>query len=498
MSDQPEPVATPAPHRPWLAALLSFILPGLGQAYARRWLVAVVFALPILALLLVAIGAYTDVLGTVRRGLFASDVLVAILIGNGVVLAWRVLAIADAGLTPWSAIRGRERRIALLCVAALLAVTTAMHVWVGAVVIQLDATLGQVFAPDDEPAGDPGSEPGEGDGEPGLEQRPPQWDGTERINILLLGTDAAPGRETALTDVVLVVSADPVTRTAVMISVPRDTGFLPLPDTTVYPTGIYPQRVNSIMARAAEDPDTWCPDLVDRPELCGIRSVERAVGLYLGLEIHHHAIVDMAGFADMIDAIGGVDLCLPGRLVDPEFDDAISGRHADGLVLEAGCRRYDGTDALAYARSRKGWIELPDGTVEGQSDFDRAERQQRVLLAMRNELSRADTLLELPALLSAIGRTVSTDVPRGQAAALASLLPLITGTDIERVVLGYPDFVDLPPNPDENYILIPRRDAIRERMGEIVGPDELVGWFLGGTSELPEEPSAGSSAPPEP
>ena len=102
----------------------------------------------------------------------------------------------------------------------------------------------------------------------------------------------------------------------------------------------------------------------------------------------------------MIDAIGGVELCLDGRLVDPKFDGSLTNDETnEGLVLEPGCRLYDGITALAYARSRKGYIEMPDGERVQQTDFDRAERQQRVLLAMRKELTEADTFLELPQLL---------------------------------------------------------------------------------------------------
>ena len=92
---------------------------------------------------------------------------------------------------------------------------------------------------------------------------------------------------------------------------------------------------------------------------------------------------------------------------------------------------------------------------------------------MRSELAEADTLFELPGIISAIGRTIRTDFPRDQAGDLASLLPLITGPDIDRVVLGYPEFVDLPANPDVNYLLLPKRDAIREEMARIFGADEL-------------------------
>ena len=292
-----------------------------------------------------------------------------------------------------------------------------------------------------------------------------------------------PGRDTVLTDVLLVVSVDPVAETAATISVPRDTGYVPLPDETIYADGLYPEKVNELATQASLDPATWCPDLADDAEACGLRTIERSIGLYLGIEIHHYALVDMAGFASMIDAIGGVELCLEGRLIDPLFDGSLTNAETNrGLVLEPGCRLYDGITALAYARSRQGYIEMPDGERVGQTDFDRAERQQRVLLAMRKELTEADTFLELPQLLSAIGRTVSTDFPRDQAGDFASLLPLIAGPDIERVVLGYPEFVDLPVEPEVNYLLIPKRDAIREEMARLFGLEALQGWYLGSTA----------------
>ncbi len=180
--------------------------------------------------------------------------------------------------------------------------------------------------------------------------------------------------------------------------------------------------------------------------------------------------------------------------MDPEFDGSLENQRDDEtLVLPEGCRTYGGIDALAYARSRQGWIEMPNGERVPQDDFARSDRQQKVLLALRRELAEADTLLELPALLRAIARTVSTDFPREQAGDLASLLPLIAGPDIERVVLGAPEFVDLPVNPDVNYLLIPRRDAIREEMARIFGSDELTGWYLATDAAGPGEDAAGGS-----
>ena len=477
----------PRPQRPWLAALLSFLFPGLGQAYAGRRRAALAFGIP--ALILVALVAATvlGILEPPRNWLLSTGFLIAVMVANVAVFLWRSAAITDAGLWPWRGGVRWDRGWNGVAVGALLAITLAMHAWVGVVVLRLEDTLTDVFAGADPGRRDPtptDALPTDAPDEPA--EPVDRWNGTERINILLLGTDAAPGRQAELTDVILLVSVDPVAETAVMVSVPRDTGFVPLPDTTVYEAGLYPDKVNGLMFVAAREPERWCPDLAEAPTSCGLRTIEESIGLYLGVEIHHYALVDMSGFAALIDALGGLELCLPGRLYDPEFDGSLRNVDAiEPLELPAGCHQYDGLDALAYARSRKGWIEMPGGEIVPQNDFTRSERQQQVLLALRRELAEADTLFELPGVLDAIGRTVSTDFPRGQAGDLASLVPLITGPDIERLVLSYPKYVDLPQDPDANYLLVPKRKAIRDEMGRILGEDELVGWYLATDSDRP-------------
>lgn len=476
------------PHRPWLAAALSFLFPGAGHAYAGRGRTALIFALPILVAVALVLGFVLGPLELPRNTVLSTRFLLAVLVLNAIVFAWRSAAVAHAGLALRTAGMPRLRRTPAV-VGVLLLLTLAMHAWVAVVVVQLEGTLSDVFAGQDPTPRDPDQSlapaPSPAPGEP--EPTPlPQWDGTERLNILLLGTDAAPGREAILTDVILLVSVDPVDGTAVMVSVPRDTGFVPLPDRSVYPDAIYPRKVNGLMAAATADAERWCPDLEGDPQSCGLRIVEASVGLYLGVEIHHYALVDMAGFAELIDALGGLELCLPGRLVDPRFDGSLTNEVVtEALVLPAGCHQYDGLGALAYARSRQGWIEMPDGERVPQSDFTRNDRQQRVLLALREELAQADTFIELPGVLGAISRTVSTDFPRDRAGELASLLPLITGPNIDRLVLDYPDYVDLPLQPDVNYLLIPRRDDIRDAMADTFGEDELRGWYLGTTADGP-------------
>ena len=519
-------IPTPRARHPALAAGLSFVFPGLGQAYAGRVRPAVLLAAPVLALVAV-VSAFLALRGPqLRNDVLSSSFLWTVIAVNAAVLVWRVVAIGHAWLSTdadgrtdpsesteprpvdgrrLSRARMRARLIGsragsrvrrqpwtVAAVAAMLAATVAMHAYIAVLAATLNATLEDVFV--QTAAAEP---------EPGVEQVPGRplnlpeyrWDGTERINFLLLGVDAGGDRPHALDDTILVASVDPVARSAVLVSVPRDTAFVPLPDARLYADRIYPHRINQLSSDARLAPEEWCPDLAPTSaDECGIRTLQRTVSLYLGIPIHYYARVDLEGFAELIDALGGVEICLRGRLVDPEYSGPTWYSRPVGITLEPGCRRLPGPEALAYARIRKGWLELPGGQIDYQNDFKRAARQQELLLALRRELQNVNPL-ELPAVLGAVATTASTDFPRAKAGDLASLVPLITRSDVERVVLGYPEYVDPPINEAEYYILFPKRDAIREKMVELFG-DNLEGWYVGTDEAAPAspEPAAVSGA----
>jgi len=468
MTDRPRPAA--------IAALLSFLFPGLGQAYLGERRAALLFAAPIAVAALGAIVAAFVLGEQLINALLSAPVLVGLVVASVVIGAWRLGAIGHAGLRRDHG-HGTRRAMSVVLAVALLATTVGMHAWAGMLIGQLNASLGEVFPGGNGQTGTPGG------GGP-LNRPTYRWDGTDRITFLLLGVDSGVGRDEALTDTILVVSVDPVADSAIMVSVPRDTGFVPLPDRSVYPDGLYPNKINGLSTEASAAPEVWCPGEVIDPAQCGLRTLERAIGLYLGISIQYYATVDLQGFADLIDAVGGVSLCLPGPMIDPEYGGPTWT--GVGIELPGGCERYDGVHALAYARVRKGWIELPDGTREYQNDFMRSERQQKVLLELRQEFAKADLFFEFPAIVGAIGSTVETDFPRSLAGDLASLLPLITGPDIKRVVLGYPEYVDPPLEPLVNYLLIPRRRDVRTEMQRLFG-QELEGWYLGSEADGPSQ-----------
>ncbi len=110
-----------------------------------------------------------------------------------------------------------------------------------------------------------------------------------------------------------------------------------------------------------------------------------------GLDIHHHVGVTFGGFRDVVDAVGGVELCLDAPIADRDA----------GIDLPAGCQLLDGTDALGFVRVRK----IDD-------DFARMERQQEFLKALAREVSAPGTLLNpvrLTRLINETGEAVSVD-----------------------------------------------------------------------------------------
>jgi LCP family protein required for cell wall assembly len=499
--DMIDPPSSPRRH-PAIAAFLSFLFPGLGQAYLGERRLALLLALPVAVLLLAAVVAFTIGGTAALNSAFSAGFLTALIALDVALLAWRLFAIGQAGIRasepsraavpvtvggPSPAARqpisaGRIGTIAFTVF--LMLATVGMHAWAGLVIGRVNSTLADVFS-----GGGGGAPGGPGGNQPPLNRPDYRWDGTDRINFLLLGIDAGPGREEALTDTIMVVSVDPVTRQAVLVSVPRDTGFLPLPDRSVYPDALYPNKINQLATEARENPGLWCPDLpADQAEACGLRSLERTIGLYLGIPIHYYATVDLEGFTHLINEVGPLRLCLPGKLVDPTYmgpGDTWTSRRR-GVELPVGCSEYNGELALAYARSRKGYLEMPDGTQVQLDDFKRADRQQQVLLELRKEFAKMDLFFDLPDVLQAVGSTVSTDFPRDKAGNLASLLPLIAGTDIRRVVLDLPRFVDPPLEPDVNYVLVPRRDAVRAEMRKLFGRRNLEGWYIATRDPGPE------------
>jgi LCP family protein required for cell wall assembly len=267
-----------------------------------------------------------------------------------------------------------------------------------------------------------------------------------RINILLTGIDAASNRTNELTDTLLVVSVDPTTGHIAMISFPRDITHFPR-----YDGGTFNGKINSFMSNARRHPDEFS----DGP----LTSLVRQMSFLLGAPIHYYAAIDLAGFRRMIDLVGGVTVDNPRAINDPRYD-WLDGTH--GFKLSAGKHHLNGRTALAYVRSRQG---------AGDTDFSRARRQQQVLLALREQLTKPENLPQIPALLDAAGDTIRTNFPSERVGEMIDIAQRVDTSTVKQVVLGPRKYAEVPPPSETNgiYELRLKMDVLAALSIEIFG-----------------------------
>jgi LCP family protein required for cell wall assembly len=400
------------------AAGLSAVLPGLGQAFNRRSGLATLFLVP--SLLILGLGVLllsTQSLTRLAAFVVAPPVLGALLTINLLLLAWRLLAVGQAFLdTGRHGPTGRMGVVGIVVIAILVAVP---HV----LAYQYGSAFGAAFAQMFEDERGAGADAG------------PPLD--ERVNVLLIGVDATRLRTATLTDTMMVVSIDPVGDTVTMLSVPRDLIDVPLGNGDTFGP-----KLNSLMSYADEHPDEF-PD-------GGVATLEKAIGALLGIDIHYFAELKFGSFIRMVDAVGGVDIDVDQGFDDPTYDGyGLEGR---GWSITPGLHHLDGRNALAYSRARK---------AAGESDFTRALRQQQVIIALRDAVTRDGSLLwELPDLLAAVGDAVRTDLPASRLPQLAAVIDEIDDDAITRSIIRHP----LVRSVDTRYgsSLQPDLAAIRE------------------------------------
>ena len=361
--------------------------------------------------------------------------------------AWRLVSMLHAAQLP----NGRDaaRRpptngvIAVLGIAVLLS-----HLWAVAVGWSLYEASGRLFPPV-VVAPSPGASaaPAPTDDFRATPRVTPESK-SARINVLLTGIDSTETRLQALTDTLIVVSLDPLTGDASMVSFPRDIARFTLS------TGqLYTDKINSLMTAANKDPVTY-PD-------GGLPTLIHELGYLLGIPIHYYAAVDLAGFAKLIDTVGGVTVDNPRAINDPAYGGWTDGRV--GFRLTPGVHHLDGQTALAYARSRRG---------AGDNDFTRARRQQQLLVAIRARLTDPSLLPKLPAIIDAGSRTVSTNFPQDRLQEMLAVARSMEDEDgIRRVVLGPPYAKNPPAGTPGGYQLVLDMDRLAKLSIDLYGDD---------------------------
>jgi LCP family protein required for cell wall assembly len=276
--------------------------------------------------------------------------------------------------------------------------------------------------------------PGESTPAPVLpEVTPIPWDGSARVTILLLGLDYRDweaGLGAPRSDSMILLSVDPITGQVSMLSIPRDL-WVEIP-------GFTHNRINTAYASGEGN------RLPGGGPALAMRTVESVVGV----PIQYYAVVDFATFERLIDEIGGIDV-----LVEERIKIAPIGRLAQWLEPKA--YHLDGAQALAYARVRK--------TTGG--DFGRAERQQRVAMAILDRVTGFDMIPTLvakaPTLYQQLSSGVRTNLSLTEIIALAWMARDISSADIHRGVIGPPNMVGFYTRPDGAQVLRAVPDQIR-------------------------------------
>jgi LCP family protein required for cell wall assembly len=227
-----------------------------------------------------------------------------------------------------------------------------------------------------------------------------------RYNILLLGGDAGPGREGLRPDSISVVSIDATTGRVTMIGLPRDMRKVPFsagsPMAELYPDGyrkcdVSVCKLNSVYTEAQLRHSSLYPNAAATGTTPGIEATKEAAEGVTGLEIQYYALIDMQGFANLIDALGGVEITVKERL--PIGGDERL-RNVDEWI-EPGTRVLDGYHAEWYARSR-----------HSTDDFDRMARQRELQAAILQQFTPANVLSKFQAIAEAGSQVVKTDVPQ--------------------------------------------------------------------------------------
>jgi len=397
-------------HSAVIAAVLSFLWPGLGQAWVGARRRALIFAVPMM--LLLAAGLVL-MLTSGGRGLFYLGILVqpgvllALLALNVVLLGYRVVAIVDAyrlASQRWPAAARGEAAIASVLLGAVLGGTLLMHGFVGYnYLYKTYDTITTVFhvsatpTPMPPPSVPPGETPGPTPLPTPIPTPVPVWSDNGRLDVLLIGGDAGPGRWSLRTDTMILLSVDIATGRAAMFGIPRNLVNVPLPEgpDQAFDCRCFPELTNSLFVYAMAHPEFFPGADEER----GYMAVQNAIAKLTGLQIDGQVVVTLQGFVRIVDALGGLDMTTRDSVYDARYPDPLS-THSVVLSISRGFHHFDGWHALAYARSR-----------HQDNDYNRMDRQQEVLRALRAQLDPCTVIPRIPELLDIARDSLWTNIP---------------------------------------------------------------------------------------
>ncbi|RJL31610.1 LCP family protein [Bailinhaonella thermotolerans] len=480
------PGKTPARRRPtpwgivgWTA--LSIIAPGAAHLRAgRKRLGAAILGTYLVVLLGVAAFALSQDLGSL--GGFAirdSTIMVVIVAAIVLALVWFVLVLSSYIVQDPDRLTGNSQIGSGLAVGVLCVAVMAPFGLTARNVISTRNDLNDIFP----------SSPGGGVAAKPIDKKDP-WAGYQRVNFLLLGGDAARNRVGVRTDSMTVASVDVKSGNTVLFSLPRNLQYVRFPKGhplhRQFPNGFQGEPGSGGLLNEVWEYADAHPEVMGAKHT-GPEALKTAIGHTLGLKIDYYALVDMWGFAELIDAIGGLTV-----KVEQDVQYGPYGQFS----VKKGTRLLSGEEVLWYGRSRT-----------NSSDYVRMGRQRCLLGAIAKQANPALVLTRFEKIFGAAKRMFKTDIPRDL---LEHLVPL--GLKVKDAKITSLQFV--PPlistgNPDwakirrETLKAIKQSEAASETVAAIgtAAPDRPAATPSPGAPKPTKTPkpkptgTGGSSAP---
>lgn len=228
------------------------------------------------------------------------------------------------------------------------------------------------------------------------DREPLEGESEDRINVLLLGM-GGPGHDGPyLTDTIMIASIKPSTKQVALVSIPRDLAI------NIPKYGVY--KINHINHFGEQKEADW-----------GGAFATQVISDAFKIKIPYYIRVDFKAFEEIIDEVGGVKVDVERAFTDAEFPAA--NFTTQTVSFKKGVQDMDGLTALSYARSRHG------NNGEG-SDFSRAKRQQKIILALREKVLSFGTLLNpvrLSSMMESLESHITTNMEFGELVSLAKL-----------------------------------------------------------------------------
>lgn len=259
-----------------------------------------------------------------------------------------------------------------------------------------------------------------------------------RLNVLILGLDRRPGEgDVVRTDTIMLLTLDPSAPSMGLLSIPRDL-YVEIP-------GVGTNRINTAHLWGEMESAGGGPALA-----------ARTVTHNFGVFVHRCVRVDFEGFREVIDAAGGIDVLVEEPIVDHAYPTEDYGTIT--IEIPTGQHHMDGETALRYARSR-----------HGSSDFDRADRQQQIVMALARRLLSPEAWPDALRVYRAVMENVDSEMTARDLLLAAVVLYRVGPEGIDHCVIDR-EMTTPWTTPSGGSVLQPRWDRIRPQVEEMFAP----------------------------